>query len=71
MQNFDEIRPYNDDEVPAAIQRVISNVYFPWLVNTLSPEKNLNDVKQSFLKIKTVQQFQEQITFAVLKKVID
>ena len=71
MQNFDEIRPYNDDEVPAAIQRVISNVYFPWLVNTLSPEKNLNDVKQSFLKIKAVQQFQEQITFAVLKKVID
>src|SRR5574344_614621 len=71
MQNYDEKRTYNDDKVPAAIQRVISNVYFPWLVNTLSPEKNLNDVKQSFLKIKTVQQFQEQITFAVLKKVID
>jgi hypothetical protein len=48
MQNFDEIRPYNDDEVPAAIQRVISNVYFPWLVNTLSPEKNLNDVNNLF-----------------------
>ena len=51
MQNFDEIRPYNDDEVPAAIQRVISNVYFPWLVNTLAPEKNINEVKQSFLKM--------------------
>ncbi len=70
MQNFDEIRPFYDDEVPAAIQRVISNVYFPWLVNTLAPEKNINEVKQSFLKIKTVQQFQEEITFSVLKKII-
>lgn len=71
MPNFEDIRPFNDDEVPAAVRRVISNVYFPWLVNTIAPEKNINDVKQSFLQIKTVQEFQEKITCSVLKKIVD
>lgn len=71
MPNFDDIRPYNDDEVPAAIERVISDIYFPWLVNNLSPNKNLEDVISDFKKIKGVQEFQEKITFSVINRIID
>ncbi len=71
MQNFDDIRPFNDDEVPAAVRRVVSDLYFPYLVSLIAPEKSVNEVKQNILKIKTVQQFQENITCSVIKKVID
>lgn len=71
MQNFDDIRPFNDDEVPAAVRRVVSDLYFPFLVNTIAPEKSINEVKQNILKIKTVQEFQEEITCAVLKKIVN
>lgn len=67
---FDEIRPYNDDEVPAAVQRVISDIYFPWLIKALAPDRSFNEAVAIFKKVKTVQEFQEQITFTATKRVI-
>ena len=70
MPDFEELRPYNDDEVPAAIDRIVSDLYFPWLVNNLAPHKQVDDVIKEFKKIKTVREFQEQITFSVLERII-
>lgn len=70
MPDFEELRPYNDEEVPAAIDRIVSDLYFPWLVNNLAPHKQVDDVIEEFKKIKTVREFQEQITFSVLERII-
>ena len=70
MPDFEDLRPYNDDEVPAAIDRIVSDLYFPWLVNNLAPHKQVDDVIKEFKKIKTVREFQEQITFSVLERII-
>lgn len=68
---FEDIRPYNDDEVPAAVDRLISDMYFPWLVSTLAPEKTLSEVKTKFKTIKTIQQFQEDVSFYILERIIN
>ena len=70
IPDFEDLRPYNDDEVPAAIDRIVSDLYFPWLVNNLAPHKQVDDVIAEFKKIKTVREFQEQITFSVLERII-
>ncbi|MCQ2959314.1 MAG: 1-acyl-sn-glycerol-3-phosphate acyltransferase [Bacteroidales bacterium] len=70
MPNFDDIRPYNDDEVPAAIQRILSDIYFPWLAKNLAPNKPIDEVIKKFQSIKTVQEFQEKIVFSVLERII-
>lgn len=70
MPNFDDIRPYNDDEVQTAIKSVLDDMYFPWLVNKLAPDKSFNEVKKEFLQIKSIQEFQETISFPVIKRII-
>lgn len=71
MPNFEDIRPYNDSEVPAAINRIVSDIYFPWLVKVLAPDKSLNEVITHLQTITSVQEFQEKITFTALKRIID
>ena len=70
MPNFDDIRPYNVDEVQTAIKSVLDDMYFPWLVNKLAPDKSFNEVKKEFLQIKSIQEFQETISFPVIKRII-
>lgn len=71
MQNFESIRPYKDTEVPKAVKRLTSNIFFPWLVNTLAPDENLKAVTDKIKEIKTVKEFQEKVSFAVIRRIID
>jgi hypothetical protein len=68
--DFDDIRPYNDSEVPAAVARIAENEYFPHIVKFLFPEKNGNEYAQEFKKIQTVEQFQVGVMDLALKKIL-
>ena len=58
---LDEYRPYNDSEVPAAVQRIAQDVLFPQIARFVFPEKDLNGFLEEFEQIKTVNEFQVKI----------
>ena len=55
---FDAIRPYNDSEVPAAIEELISDKNFHKVSHFFQPKKDIELVKKSIREIKTINQFQ-------------
>ncbi len=67
---FDDIRPYYDSEIPAAIQRVAENPYFPVIVNYLFPEVEVEKYINDFRKITTTNEFQIQIMHKVIRSIV-
>lgn len=65
MENFDDIRPYTDKEIPAAMQRIANSDAFPLIASWVYPGKNLEDVKDMVRGFKTIHDFQ----FEVMKQV--
>lgn len=72
-QNFDDIRPYNDSEVPAAVQRIIADPEFiraiiryrfgssaPWLMTLASPLLSWY-LRRHWSGLKTVQAVQQYV----------
>ena len=49
--NFDDIRPYTDAELPAAMQRIASHRFFPILAYYVYPGTNIDDVRQKLLSM--------------------
>ncbi|MCL1868010.1 MAG: acyltransferase [Paludibacter sp.] len=68
--DFDDIRPYNDSEVPAAVARIVENEHFSNIVKFLFPEKPVSEYAQEFKKIQTVEQFQVGVMDLALKKIL-
>ena len=64
MTNFDDIRPYNTDEIPAAVQRMADSEVIPAIAQYLGvPAEAL---RERIRNIKTLTEFQ----FVLLKDVI-
>ena len=58
INNFDEIRPYTDAEIPAAMQRIAENEHLPALAKFVFPEKTLSEVQEILLHCKNIYDFQ-------------
>ena len=48
-QQFDDIRPYYDSEIPAAMERIVNSDFFGLLCTYVYPGKNPEDVKKMML----------------------
>lgn len=70
QKTYDEIRPYTDSEVPAAIRRMADSELFPFFVKTIYPEKDFEDFKQQFLQVKTVGEWHDRMWFPLLWHII-
>lgn len=68
--DFEPVRPYNDNEVPAAIEAITKDVFFPMVVKYCAPEANVDEVIQMFSQIKTVRDFQSQVMHAAINAII-
>lgn len=68
--NFDDIRPYTDAELPAAMQRIASHRFFPILAYYVYPGANIDDVRQKLLSFKTIRDFQLEVMRRVNEQVI-
>lgn len=66
MNDFDQIRPYNDDEMQEACRRVATHPFFNNIVHYLFPMRDPKEFKEEFLQIKSTEEFQEK----VMKKAI-
>jgi hypothetical protein len=69
-QNFDDIRPYNDNEIEAATHRIIEDNFFPIVVSYLFPGVDIEQFKTKISKIKTIREFQVEIMFDAIYSIV-
>lgn len=67
---FDDIRPYNAAEIPAAMQRIAYSSSFPILAAYVYPGEPLDDVRKRIANYTTVREFQEETMSMVNERVI-
>ncbi len=67
---FDDIRPYNAEEIPDAMQRIAASPSFPILAAYVYPDEPLETVRQRIAGYKTVRQFQEETMSMVNERII-
>lgn len=58
MEKFDSIRPYNESEFAAAIERITSHEYLPIVINSVFLNTNAEEYIEKMKKYKTVRDFQ-------------
>lgn len=69
-EDFDDIRPYYDEEISEAVNRITSEPYFSQAIKFLIPNKNTDSVIEQIKKIATIFDFQEQVMHPVLLSII-
>ncbi len=72
MENidFEDIRPFNDLEVPDAIKRISENIFFPEVVKYIFPDVDIRSFTQQFKQIQTVDDFQVEIMYKVIPAIL-
>ncbi len=70
MPEFDEIRPYNDDEVPQVMNRLLKEKDFIRFAKWIFPEISVKELIQNLQKIKTIHDFQLTFVYPILNKII-
>ena len=67
---FEDIRPYFDEEIPAAMRRIAESEVFPLLASFVFPGENLEKVKEHISSITSIDQFQHEVMAVVNEQVI-
>ena len=67
---FDDIRPYTDAEIPAAMQRIANSEYLKPLCNFAFPEKDVNEIKEMISGFTIIDDFQFKVMHCVNERVI-
>ena len=68
---FDDIRPYVDSEIPAAMQRIVSDKYFPLVCDFLFPDTPVQEVAVLLGSCRTVEEFQMRVMYKVIYAIAD
>jgi len=66
---FDDIRPYNDDEVPAAMQRIAESDTLALLSAYVFPDRDVEAVRNMVRSLKTTYEFQHQVMYWVNEQI--
>jgi len=67
---FDEIRPYYNDEIPEAMQRIADAHEIGNIASFLFPEMNLTEVRDMIRDIETIEEFQKLIAGKAFQKIV-
>lgn len=67
---FDDIRPYNEEEISAAMHRIAENEYFPIISSYLFPDRSVDQVRNLLRSIDNVYDFQVKIMHEVNRSII-
>jgi len=68
---FDDIRPYYEDEIPAAMQRIARSSSFPILASYVYPDEPVEQVRRRIASFTTVRQFQSETMALVNRRIIE
>ena len=69
--NYDDIRPYNDEEIPAALERIVNDPLFVPAMTFAFPDAEIERVAEVVRTCKTADDMQQRIMFSVIKRIID
>jgi hypothetical protein len=67
---FDDLRPYYDEEIAAAMHRIAESEYFPTLSSYVYPNKTVEEVRRMIKSFTTINEFQHQVMTTVNEQVI-
>lgn len=67
---FDDIRPYYEEEIPAAMQRIADSTSFPLLASYVYPHEDIEKIRSQIRSYKTVRDFQLEVMRCVNEQVI-
>lgn len=67
---FDDIRPYYEEEIPAAMQRIANSPYFPILASYVYPDEPIDEVRKRIADYKSIWDFQSETMSMVNERVI-
>ncbi len=68
---FDDMRPYTDAEIPAAMERIATSEFFPFLAKYLYPDDPLEEARGRILGYGTVRDFQFDAMRRVNERIIE
>lgn len=69
--NYDEIRPYYNHEMPAAMQRIVEDENFAALSEFVFPGKTIEEVRKIVLNVKSADDFQITLMANFVRRVMD
>ena len=69
--SYSDIRPYNDDEIPAALERIVNDPFFVPAVNFAFPDADMERIREAVRTCKTVDEMQERVMFSIIKRIIE
>ena len=67
---FDDIRPYYDSEIPAAMQRIVSDPFFAPVVGFLFPGENPSAIADSLKQCQSIDDFQRRFMYPAVYSII-
>lgn len=67
---FEGIRPYNNEEIPAAMKRIAASELFPLIASYVFPSKSIEEVRKQIGNITNIDQFQHEVMSIVNEQVI-
>lgn len=68
--NFDDLRPYHDDEINPAMQRIADNPLISKVADFLYPDVQIADLKNMLRNITTIREFQKQVMHHAINEII-
>lgn len=70
ISKFDDIRPYYNEEIPSAMNRIADSELFPLIASYVFPNENIENVRRHIRDIETIDQFQHEVMSIVNEQVI-
>ena len=70
-KEFDEIRPYHDEELPQVFEELTSDPEFRAMAEQVFPEYTFEQLEKTIKSCKTKLDFQKAICYVVIYKIID
>ena len=71
MNIFDDIRPYTDAEIPAAMHRIAEISALPIVASYVFPDKSLDEVRQLLCSFKNIRDFQMGVMYHANEQIIN
>lgn len=70
-QDFEDIRPYRDEEIPAAMQRIAASPFFPLIAEFVFPESTVEQARSLVAGLTTTDEFQHKVMYFANKQIIN
>lgn len=70
LQDFEDIRPYYDEEINPALKRITAVPEFGKILDFLFPEKKKEDIIGNLLKINSALEFQKQFMHPLVNSIV-